>query len=91
MGVLLRAERVDPAHLVRVRDGARSVSAGPPAAGPAQMAAYELLDCGSLDEAVEAAAAHPMAAAGTIEVRPVWDEMAGASGPAPAPDDFPGR
>jgi hypothetical protein len=69
----------EDAVTVRVREGTRSVTAGPPTAGPAQMAAYELLECGSLEEAVEAAAAHPMAAAGTIEVRPVWEELAGVS------------
>jgi hypothetical protein len=74
----------DDAVTVRVREGARSVTAGPPDRGPDQMAAYELLECGGLDEAIEAAAAHPMAAAGTIEVRPVWGEMAGASGAAAA-------
>ena len=73
-----RSGRRSDAVTVRVREGAREVTAGPPAAGPAQTAAYELLECGSLDEAVEAAAAHPMAAAGTIEVRPVWEQMAGA-------------
>jgi hypothetical protein len=53
------------------------VTAGPPAAGPDPTAAYELLECGSLEEAVDVTASHPMAAAGTIEVRPVWEEMTG--------------
>ena len=81
----------DDAVTVRVREGAHSVTAGPAAPGPDQTAAYELLECGSLDEAVEAAAAHPMAAAGTIEVRPVWEEMAAASdaGPALRPGVWP--
>jgi hypothetical protein len=80
-GIRLDGRPLRPAEdavTVRVRDGAREVTAGPPAPGPAQTAAYELLECGSLEEAVEAAAAHPMAAAGTIEVRPVWQEIAGA-------------
>jgi hypothetical protein len=70
----------EDAVTVRVREGARSVTAGPAAPGPDQTAAYELLECGSLDEAVEAAATHPMATAGTIEVRPVWAEMGRAPG-----------
>jgi hypothetical protein len=74
----------EEAVTVRVREGARSVTAGPAAAGPDQTAAYELLECGSVGEAVEAAATHPMAAAGVIEVRPVWGEMAGAPGAEPA-------
>jgi len=32
----------------------------------------DLIECGSLDEAVEIAANHPIAAFGTIEVRPLW-------------------
>ncbi len=61
---------------VRVREGERLLTAGPAAPGPDQTAAYELIDCARLEEAVEAAAAHPMAAAGTVEVRPVWAELA---------------
>jgi dihydrofolate reductase len=61
---------------VRVREGARVVTAGPATAGVEQTAAYELLECDSLADALEAAAAHPMAAAGAIEVRPVWEELA---------------
>ena len=60
---------------VRVRDGAPEVTAGPAVAGSGQTAAYELLECSGLDEAIEAAARHPMAAAGAIEVRPVWEEL----------------
>jgi hypothetical protein len=85
-GIRLDGRPLRPAEdavTVRVREGARSVTAGPPTAGPDHTAAYELLECDGLDDAVEAAAAHPMAAAGTIEVRPVWDEMAAASVPAP--------
>lgn len=33
---------------------------------------FDLLECGSLEEAVEIAAAHPIARTGTIEVRPLW-------------------
>ena len=63
---------------VRVRDGEAAISHGPFAAAAEQMAAYELLDCADLDEAVGLASTHPMAAAGTIEVRPVWEELADA-------------
>ena len=63
---------------VRLRDGERLVTAGPAAQGRDQTAAYELIECADLDEAVEAAATHPMAAAGAVEVRPVWEELADA-------------
>jgi hypothetical protein len=79
-GIRLDGRPLRPAQdavTVRVRKGARHVTAGPPAAGPDPTAAYELLECGSLEEAVDVTASHPMAAAGTIEVRPVWEEMTG--------------
>jgi hypothetical protein len=44
------------------------------------MSAYELLECADLEEAVGVAATHPMAAGGTIEVRPIWSELAGPDG-----------
>ena len=87
-GIRLDGRPLRPAEdavTVRVRDGACDVTAGPPVTGPDQTAAYELLDCGGLDAAVEAAAAHPMAAAGTIEVRPVWEELAAAADAPEAP------
>jgi hypothetical protein len=31
-----------------------------------------VLDCANIDEAVQVAAAHPVAAFGRIEVRPFW-------------------
>jgi hypothetical protein len=61
---------------VRVRHGEPVIDEGPFAATPEQMAAYELLDCADIEEAVGFASTHPMAAAGTIEVRPVWEELA---------------
>lgn len=33
---------------------------------------FDLLDCESLEEALEIAAGHPMAHTGRIEVREVW-------------------
>ena len=62
---------------VRVRGGEATVSKGPFAAGAEQMAAYELLDCADLEEAIRLTSTHPMAAAGTIEIRPVWEELTG--------------
>ena len=69
---------------VRVRDGEPVLSAGPFSSTADQMAAYELLACADLEEAVRLASTHPMAAAGTIEVRPVWE---GLAGPAADGDD----
>lgn len=64
------------ATTVRVRNG-RLVRKNAPFADSAEkMCAYELIECGSTDEAVEVASRHPMAKAATIEVREVWNELA---------------
>jgi hypothetical protein len=60
---------------VRVRDGEPLIGEGPFTASAEQMAAYELLECADLGEAIDLASAHPMATVGTIEVRPVWEEL----------------
>jgi hypothetical protein len=73
---------------VRVREGKPALGDGPFAATAEQMAAYELLDCADLDEAIGLASSHPMAAAGTIEVRPVWEELSGPDVDA-APEGAP--
>ena len=63
------------AATVRVREGRTLRIDGPFSDAREQMAAYELVECAGLDEAVDVAASHPMAEAGTIEVRPVWAEL----------------
>jgi hypothetical protein len=35
-----------------------------------QVAGYDIIECEDLDEAVEVVSGHPMAKAGTIEIRP---------------------
>jgi hypothetical protein len=60
------------ARSVRVRDGKTIVTDGPFAETKEAIGGFDLLDCGSLEEAVEIAASHPMAEAGTVEVRPLW-------------------
>jgi hypothetical protein len=60
---------------VRVRGGSVIRTDGPFSDAPDQIAAYELVDCANLDAAVDLAATHPMAQAGTIEVRPAWEEL----------------
>ncbi|MDQ4119355.1 MAG: YciI family protein [Actinomycetota bacterium] len=59
------------ATTVRVRDGAAITIDGPFAETREQLAGYYLLDCRDLDEALELAARCPLAAEGSIEVRPV--------------------
>jgi hypothetical protein len=60
------------ARSVRVRDGKRMVTDGPFAETKEAVGGFDLIECGSLEEAVEIAAAHPVAQMGTIEVRPLW-------------------
>jgi len=57
---------------VRVRDGKTVVTDGPFAETKEAVGGFDILECGSLDEAVEIASQHPAAAGGTIEVRPMW-------------------
>ena len=60
------------ARSVRVRDGRTVVTDGPFAETKEAVGGFDLLECASLEEAVEIAATHPLAQAGTIEVRPLW-------------------
>ena len=64
------------ATTVRIRDGRQQVVAGPFSRSNEQMCAYELVECASMDAAVRLALTHPMAKAATIEVRPIWPELA---------------
>jgi hypothetical protein len=57
---------------VRVRGGKKLVTDGPFAATKEAIGEFDLLECDSLEEAVEIAASHPNAEFGTIEVRPLW-------------------
>jgi hypothetical protein len=60
------------ARSVRVRGGKKMITDGPFAETKEAVGGFDLIECGSLEEAVEIAATHPMAEAGTIEVRPLW-------------------
>jgi hypothetical protein len=57
---------------VRVRDGKALVTDGPFAETREAVGGFDIIECGSLEEAVEIAAGHPVAQTGTIEVRPLW-------------------
>ena len=74
-GIRLHGDRLRPAEeakTVLVRDGEVLVSDGPFAETKEIICGYDMLECGSLEEAVQVAAAHPVAAFGKIEVRAVW-------------------
>jgi len=68
------------ATTVRVRDGESLVTDGPYAEVKEALGGYYILECKSMDEAVEYAARIPGAEHGAIEVRPIYvDPAAGAA------------
>jgi hypothetical protein len=67
----LRAPR--SAVTVRVRGGRLAATDGPFAATSEYIAGFDLVDCGTREEAVDLAAAHPVARFGAIEVRELID------------------
>jgi hypothetical protein len=74
-GIWVTGDQVAPprrARSVRVRDGKPLVTDGPFAETKEVVGGFDIIECGSLDEAVEIAAGHPAAQIGTIEVRPFW-------------------
>ena len=66
-----RAEPPERARIVRMRDGERIVRPGPRTSEPEYVAGFDVLEFDTEEEAIEAAALHPMARHGTIEVRPI--------------------
>jgi hypothetical protein len=74
-GIWLTGDQLAPprrARSVRVRGGKNLVTDGPFVATKEAIGGFDLLECASLEEAVEIAASHPLAQTGTIEVRPLW-------------------
>ena len=74
-GIRLDGDRLAPprtARTVAVRDGEMLVSDGPFAETKEVICGYDVLECASIEEAIQVAAAHPVAAFGKIEVRPFW-------------------
>ena len=74
-GIRITGDQLAPprrARSVRVRDGKTIVTDGPFATTKEAVGGFDIIECGSLEEAVEIAAGHPVAQSGTIEVRPFW-------------------
>ena len=67
---------VQPAEAVtvRVRGGEVLRTDGPFAETKEYVAGFDILECDTLEEAVEAAAKHPVATIGAMEVRRFWDD-----------------
>jgi hypothetical protein len=74
-GIWLTGDQLAPprrARSVRVRGNKKMVTDGPFAETKEAVGGFDLLECGSFEEAIEIAASHPLAQVGTIEVRPLW-------------------
>jgi hypothetical protein len=74
-GIWITGDQLAPprrARSVRVRDGKPIVTDGPFVTTKEAIGGFDVLECDSLEEAVEIAARHPIAQTGTIEVRPLW-------------------
>jgi len=61
------------ATTVRLRDGKRVITDGPFAETKEFLGGFYMVECPSIDQAIELAAACPAAAFGSVEVRPVMD------------------
>jgi hypothetical protein len=59
---------------VRVRDEGTLLTDGPFAETKEQMAGFDIIECATMDEAVEIAALHPVAKFGMVEVRQFWQD-----------------
>jgi hypothetical protein len=73
-GIWVSGDQLAPpshARSIRVRDGKTIVTDGPFAETKEAVGGFDIIECGSLQEAVEIAAGHPGAKTGTIEVRPI--------------------
>lgn len=74
-GIWVTGDQLAPprrARSVRMRDGKPLITDGPFTETKEAVGGFDILECDSLEEAVEIAAAHPVAQIGTIEVRPLW-------------------
>ena len=85
-GVSLQGSRLRPtadATTVKIRDGELIITDGPYAETKEQVAGYDVLECASLDEAVQWAGRHPHSWLGSIEVRALPDSAPAVPLPAP--------
>ena len=74
-GNYVLGDRLRPAadaKTVRVRAGELLVTQGPFTEVSELIAGFDVLECDSIQQAVEIAAGHPMAHAGVIELRAMW-------------------
>lgn len=68
-----RLQGPENATTVRVRDGDTLLSDGPFAETKEFVAGFDVLSCGTREEAIELALIHPVSAIRAIEIRPFWE------------------
>ena len=74
-GIWIIGDRLAPtrrARSVRHRGGTSVITDGPFVETKEAVGGFDIIECGSMEEAVEIASNHPVAQFGTIEVRPFW-------------------
>ena len=79
-GVYVGSNRLQPistATTVKITNGKQQVLDGPYADSKEQLGGYYLIEAPDLDAAIAWAARCPGSSHGTIEVRPVWEMVAG--------------
>src|SRR5215510_3760975 len=64
-------EPVEQAKTIRRRNGDLQITSGPVNGADEPIAGFNLLECRTLEEAVEVSAAHPMAKHGALELRAI--------------------
>ncbi len=69
-----RLKELKDARTIRRRNGKVIVTDGPFAETKEWIAGFDLLECATLDEAIEVASQHPMARFGRLELRPLMPE-----------------
>lgn len=75
-GIMRGGEALEPtstATTVRVREGDAQMTDGPFAETREQLGGFYLIECDTLDQAVEAARRIPSVGRGSVEVRPIME------------------
>ena len=67
-----RLRPVGTAKTVRVRGGRKQITDGPFTESKEVILGFDILECDSMEEAIEIASRHPMARAGRLELREFW-------------------
>jgi hypothetical protein len=68
-----RLQSPSSAKSVKIRGGSRLVTDGPFAETKEIIAGFDIIECDTLEDAVDIAGLHPVAKFGVVEVRPFYD------------------